>query len=58
MHFIYEQVLREVENKDIFQQVESLFSDEDARRFLIKMNSEENTEKLADLLEPGVIWPG
>ena len=58
VHFIYEQVLREVENKDIFQQVESLNSDEDARRFLIKMNSEESTEKLADLLETGVIWPG
>jgi hypothetical protein len=58
--FIVENVLREHENKDkdLFQQLESLFSDENARKYLLRMKTEESAEKLSELLAPGVIWPG
>jgi hypothetical protein len=47
--FIVENVLREQENKDkdLFQQLESLFSDENARKYLLRMKTEESAEKLS-----------
>ena len=36
----------------------SLFCDENTRKYLLKMKDDENTEKLAELLAPGVSWPG
>jgi hypothetical protein len=56
--FIVENVLKEPENKNLFQQIASVFSDENARKYLIKMRTEESTGKMADLLAAGVIWPG
>ena len=35
--FIYEQVLTEADNKALFQQVESLFADKNARKYLIRI---------------------
>jgi hypothetical protein len=56
--FIFEEVLKEQENKELFKQVESLYSDESARKFLVRMSSDESAGRLADLLVPGVTWPG
>ena len=56
--FIVENVLKEPENKNLFQQIASVFSDENARKYLIKMRTDESTEKLAELLAAGVTWPG
>ena len=60
--FIYEQVLSDQGNKDLLPLVESLFSDENARKILVRMKCEQSTERLAErlaeLLGPGVAWPG
>ena len=56
--FIVENVLKEPENKDLFQQFGSVFSDENARKYLIRMRTKESTEKLSELLSAGVTWPG
>jgi hypothetical protein len=56
--FIFEQVLSAQENKDLFPLVESLFSDENARKILVRMKCDQSTERLAELLAPGVAWPG
>ena len=56
--FIVENVLKEPENKDLFQQIGSVFSDENARKYLIRMRTQESTEKLSELLAAGVTWPG
>ena len=56
--FILEEVLSEEENKGLLQQIESLFPDEKSRKYLLQMKDDESTEKLAELLAPGVIWPG
>ena len=52
--FFYEMVLSEQEDKVLFSQMENLYPDEDGRKYLLQMKTEESTEKLA----PGVIWPG
>ena len=51
-------VLREQDDKVLFSQVENLYPDEDGRKYLLQMKTEESTEKLAEILAPGVIWPG
>ena len=60
--FIYEQVLSDQGNKDLLPLVESLFSDENARKILVRMKCEQSTERLAErlaeLLGPGIAWPG
>ena len=56
--FIYERVLLEQENKVFFQKIDNLFPDEDGRKYLLQMKDEESTEKLAELLAPGITWPG
>ena len=56
--FIYGEVLSAQENKDLLPLVESLFPDENGRKILIRMNCEQSTERLAELLGPGVAWPG
>ena len=55
--FIYERVLLEQENKVFFQKIDNLFPDEDGRKYLLQMKDEESTEKLAELLAPGITWP-
>ena len=56
--FIFDQVLSAQDNKDLFPLVESLFSDENARKILVRMKGDQSTERLAELLAPGVAWPG
>ena len=56
--FYYEYVLKEPEDKVLFSEMENLYPDEDGRKYLLQMKSEESTEKLAELLAPGVTWPG
>ena len=56
--FIYGEVLSAQENKDLLPLVESLFCDENARKILVRMKCEQSTERLAELLGPGVAWPG
>ena len=56
--FMIEHVLREEGDKEIFKNIVSLFCDENTRKYLLRMKDEENTEKLAELLAPGVSWPG
>jgi hypothetical protein len=56
--FFYEMVLSEQEDKVLFSQMENLYPDEDGRKYLLQMKTEESTEKLAEKLAPGVIWPG
>lgn len=56
--FIYERVLVEQENKKYFQQIDNLFPDEDGRKYLLQMKNEESTGKMAELLAPGITWPG
>ena len=56
--FIVENVLKEPLDKELFTKVESLFADENARKYLLRMKDEPSTEKLAELLAPGVSWPG
>ena len=56
--FIVENVLKAPENKDLFQQFGSVFSDENARKYLTRMRTQESTEKLSELLAAGVTWPG
>jgi hypothetical protein len=56
--FIVGNVLREEANKEILQNIVSLFCDENTRKYLLRMKDEKSTEKLAELLAPGVPWPG
>ena len=56
--FYYEYVLKEPEDKVLFSEMENLYPDEDGRKYLLQMKSEDSTEKLAELLAPGVTWPG
>ena len=56
--FILEKVLSEQEDKGLLQQIESLFPDEKSRKYLLQMKNDESTDKLAELLAPGVTWPG
>lgn len=56
--FIMQKVLAGPGNEEIFQHIGSVFADEDARNYLIKMRTQESHEKLAELLSAGVIWPG
>ena len=56
--FIVEHVLKEPVDKELFTKVESLFADENARKYLLRMKDEPSTEKLAELLSTGVAWPG
>jgi hypothetical protein len=56
--FYYELVLKEPEDKVLFSEMENLYPDEDGRKYLLQMKSEESTEKLAELLSPGVTWTG
>ena len=56
--FYYEYVLKEPEDKVLFSEMENLYPDEDGRKYLLQMKTEPSTEKLAELLAPGVIWPG
>ena len=52
--FIVENVLREPQDKELFTKMESLFPEENSRKYLLRMRDEESTEKLAELLAPGV----
>ena len=56
--FLYEQVLKEHENKKVFTEIQTLFCDKNARRYLIRMKTPESTVELAELLCEGVSWPG
>jgi hypothetical protein len=57
--FLYEQVLKKEEDKKgIFKEIKALFCDKNARRYLVKMNTQESTGELGDLLADGVSWPG
>ena len=56
--FLYEQVLKEEDKKRIFKEVKALFCDKNARRYLVKMNTQESTGELGELLADGVSWPG
>lgn len=56
--FLYEQVLKEQNKKRIFKEIQALFCDKNARRYLVKMNTQESTEELGELLADGVSWPG
>ena len=56
--FMTEYVLKEEGDKEILQQIKSLFCDENTRKYLLRMRDDESTEKLAELLAPGVSWPG
>ena len=53
-----ENVLKEPQDKELFTKMESLFPEENSRKYLLRMRDEESTEKLAELLAPGVAWPG
>ena len=57
-HFFYDVVLSEQEDKVLFSQMENLWPDGDGRKYVLQMRTEENMEKLAELMDPGVIWPG
>ena len=57
MDFLYENVLPEGD-KTLFTKVMSLFSDESARKYLIRMNDDESTTQLAEILAGGVSWTG
>ena len=56
--FLYYEVLKEEENKKIFKEVQALFCDKNARRYLVKLNSPECAGELGELLAEGVSWPG
>ena len=55
--FLHENVLPG-EDKSLFAKVLSLFSDESARKYLIRMIDEPSTTELAEILARGVSWPG
>ena len=55
--FLHENVLPE-DDKSLFTKVMSLFSDESARKYLVRMTDEESTTQLAEILAGGVSWPG
>ena len=55
--FIHNHVLPPDE-KALFQDIQSLFTDENARKYLVRMKTAESTLKLAELMDAGVSWPG
>ena len=56
--FMVEYVMKETQDKLLLTKIESLFLEESSRKYLLRMRDEESTEKLAELLAPGVTWPG
>ena len=55
--FLYNHVLTEEANKDIFKEVQTVFCDKNARRYLLKMSNPVSTGELGNLLSEGVAWP-
>ena len=57
-NFFYYVVLSEQEDKVLFSQMENLWPDKEARKYVLQMRTEESMEKLSELMDPGVVWPG
>ena len=55
--FLHENLLPEGD-KALFAKIVSLFSDESARKYLVRMTDEQSTTELAEILAKGVSWPG